>query len=209
MTINTAINPLHEALDAAAPNQEMWLAGEAAYEQVSNTPGTTKADAYRAALDAAAPDGGSWLAGEQKLIDRGELPRPTPRSAVRRGWDKVTEKISGKKRHEDDGTPSEPTWLSYLGFTLLGAFLGFLAGALFGFVWNIITISALNTDAVYQNTVLTICMVAGTLAGAAFGFAWAAARHRKFRKIHGIVVVEEHDGIDAIVVERHHTPQTA
>ena len=78
--MSTAIaNPsLHKALDAAAPDQESWLAGQAAFDEAFLA-GSGLDSAYTAALDAAAPDQESWLAGWRSLerdnaiedVDRG------------------------------------------------------------------------------------------------------------------------------------------
>lgn len=58
---------LEAALDAAAPTQELWLAGHAAYH-TSLLTDPDKQTAYYAALDAAAPDKESWIAGRDMLV---------------------------------------------------------------------------------------------------------------------------------------------
>lgn len=57
---------LWAGLDAAAPDEDAWLAGQAAY-RASQDRGETLDDSYAAALDAAAPDGLSWLFGKQAI----------------------------------------------------------------------------------------------------------------------------------------------
>lgn len=66
MSTAIANQPLHNALDAAAPDGGSWLAGEAAFVEAF-LGGQTADQAYTAALDAAAPDQESWLAGWRSL----------------------------------------------------------------------------------------------------------------------------------------------
>lgn len=64
---------LEAALDAAAPNGGLWIAGQNAYtESLQSDPGNDE-KAYYAALDAAAPDKGSWIAGRDILVMMGAL----------------------------------------------------------------------------------------------------------------------------------------
>ncbi len=72
-------NTLNQALDIAAPNKEMWLAGLEAFGDTVKENGNLE-EAYYAALDAAAPDEESWIAGRDLLVVTGalELPSDTP-----------------------------------------------------------------------------------------------------------------------------------
>lgn len=62
---------LEAALDAAAPTQELWTAGQDAYKaSQQKNPGNDEL-AYYAALDAAAPDEAAWIEGRNMLVLNG------------------------------------------------------------------------------------------------------------------------------------------
>jgi len=68
-TIDTTA--LTNALDAAAPDSEHWLKGDAAFnEHIDQNPDDIEG-AYYAALDAAAPDEARWIAGRDVLVLEG------------------------------------------------------------------------------------------------------------------------------------------
>jgi hypothetical protein len=83
-TIMTHTNEesLIAALDAAAPDGDSWLKGQAAF--YSTIEGNNDIEAgYYAALDAAAPDEESWKRGELALLTHGKL---TNHDTSSEGW---------------------------------------------------------------------------------------------------------------------------
>lgn len=67
MVDNEKINvALDAALDAAAPDQVSWIAGERTFENMRLCGDSIEESLY-AALDAAAPDNGAWKAGYDRF----------------------------------------------------------------------------------------------------------------------------------------------
>lgn len=97
---------LAEALDAAAPDKERWLAGRDAYLAALRD-GEEVEQAFYSALDAAAPDEPHWHAGRTLLVVHGRLttePHETInlRKAGRRAVDSLKSLI-GSKLHKEGG----------------------------------------------------------------------------------------------------------
>ena len=59
---------LHAALDAAAPDQESWLAGEATFNEARSNNESIE-DALSFALDNSAPDQEPWVAGRKAFYE--------------------------------------------------------------------------------------------------------------------------------------------
>lgn len=59
---------LWAGLNTAAPDEQSWLAGAAAYDASQNE-GHTLEESFYQALNAAAPDAPSWLAGRRDIYN--------------------------------------------------------------------------------------------------------------------------------------------
>jgi hypothetical protein len=85
------------ALDAAAPTQELWMKGKAAFDTTIEGNDNIE-DGFYAALDAAAPDADFWKRGELVLLSHGKLTNHDTKSD---GWSARLK----NKFHSFDGKP--------------------------------------------------------------------------------------------------------
>ena len=148
MTNATNTTALDAALDAAAPTQELWLKGKAAFLKSIELDSDDIKGAYYAALDAAAPDERSWIAGRDVLVLNGVPLLPGTKSIALRGL-KMVRKIR---------TPRGNVIFAIIFGTLIGIVLAFGVGQL---VTNVLPV---------LNPILWLIQLLLVAGGAAFAY---------------------------------------
>ena len=121
-TIDT--NALSNALDAAAPDAESWLKGEAAYNaQIELDPSDIKSACF-AALNAAAPDEKEWFAGRNIFVLHGinllpEAPKQGLKERIRRLHEEGSSKARFNEAREHVGKRTENGgWMVIVGMVI-------------------------------------------------------------------------------------------